>query len=120
MARGGRLARWVNGERLQFSPLPLTTRFRKALLESHHPLKMRFVLDGHFQHAPEAGGGPPRGDKIVPEIPPPLIKPLAVHQMISGGLRGIEQVAVGIVFVLLAPGVAPVIENLASKQVSTH
>src|SRR6202049_4216404 len=117
MASGGPLARSVNGERLQFSPLPLTARFREALLESHHSLKMRFVLDGHFQHAPEPGGGQPRVDKIVRKIRPPLIKPLAAHQMISSGLRGIEQVAVGIVFVLLTPGVAPVIENLASKRV---
>src|SRR6202007_2313576 len=101
MASGGRLARSVNRERLQFSPLPLTTRFRKALLESHHSLKMRSVLDGHFQHAPEAGGGQPRVDKIVGKIRPPLIKPLAVHQMISGGLRGIEKGGAGLVFGLL-------------------
>src|ERR1700722_7792219 len=117
MASSGRLARSVDRERLQSSALPLTTRFREALLESHHSLEMRFVLDGHFQHAPEAAGGHPRVDKIVRKIRPPLIKPLAIHQMVSGGLRGIEQVTAGIVFVLLAPGVAPVIENLAPKQV---
>ena len=105
-------------ERLRFSPLPPTTRCRKALLESHHSFKIRLVLERHFQHAPEAGGGQPRVDKIIRKIRPPLIEPLAVHQMISSGLCGIEQVAVRIVLVFLTPGVAPIIKYLAAEQVT--
>ena len=45
-----------------------------------------------------------------------MIEAGAVHEVISSRLRDIEQIAVGVVLVLLAPGSAPVVEDLAAKQ----
>jgi len=51
---------------------------------------------------------------------PPLVETFAVHQVIARRLRRVEQVAVSMVLVLLAPGIAPIIEDLAAKQVTAH
>lgn len=78
---------------------------------------MRLVIYRHHpQDAPEAAWGHPCVNKII-RFRTPLIEPLAVHQMIPGWLRRIEQIAIRVMFVLLAPRIAPIIENLTSEQV---
>ncbi len=60
----------------------------------------------------------PRVDEVVGQVGPPLIEAGAVHDVISRRLRDIEQIAVGVVLVLLAPGIAPVVEDLAAEQMA--
>ena len=59
-----------------------------------------------------------RVDEVVRQIWTPLIEPGAVEHVVAGRLRCVEQVAVGIVLVLLAPRIAPIVENLAAEQMA--
>ena len=47
-------------------------------------------------------------------------KTLAIQHMVTGLLSGIEQIAIGVVFVLLTPRVPPAVEYLATQQMAAH
>src|SRR5271165_6277991 len=95
---------------------PRTRRPRHAALKREHLLETRPVGHGRLQDRDE----PPRRelgvDEVVGQVGAPLIEPGAVEDVIAWGLPGVEQIAIGVMLVLLAPRIAPVVEDLAAEE----
>ena len=88
----------------------------RRCFQRKHLLEPRPVADRQLEHVEEPARRELGVDEVVGQVGAPLIEPGAVEHVIAGRLVGVEQVSVRIVLVLLAPGIAPVVEDLAAEQ----
>ena len=100
--------------------LPGSAGRGEGLLQREKVPYARPIGQRRFEDDHQAPRRHARVDEVVGQVWPPLIEPSAIEHVIAGGLRGIKEIAVGVVLVLLPPGVAPIIEDLAAKEMPTH
>src|ERR1700735_1417424 len=96
---------------------PWAGGLRYAAFQRKHLLEPRPVADRQLENVEEPARRELGVDEVVRQVRAPLIETGPVEHVIAGRLGGVEQVSVGIVLVLLAPGIAPVAEDLAAEQV---
>src|SRR5208283_2555757 len=95
---------------------PWAGGLRDAAFQRKHLLEPRPVADRQLEHVEEPARREPGVDEVVGQVGAPLIETGPVEHVIAGRLGGVEQVSVGVVLVLLAPGIALVVEDLAAEQ----
>src|ERR1700751_5790533 len=97
---------------------PRTRRLRHAALECEHLLEKRPVGHGCLQNRDEPPWREFGVDEVVRKVGAPLIKPGAIEDVVTRGLPGVEQISVGVMLVLLAPRIAPVIEDMTAEEMA--
>src|SRR5580704_12076341 len=95
---------------------PCAGRLRDAALQRKHLFEPWPVAYRQLEHVEEPAGRELGVDEVVGQVGPPLIETCPVKHMVAGRLGGVEQVSVSVMFVLLTPGIAPVVEDLAAQQ----
>src|SRR5271166_101056 len=90
--------------------------FATLLFSASIFLSRGLSLTASLSHVEEPARREPGVDEVVGQVGAPLIETGPVEHVIAGRLGGVEQVSVGVVLVLLAPGIAPVVEDLAAEQ----
>src|SRR5271166_3540088 len=114
-ASSGKVDRGGAGPPTGESP-PWAGRLRDAALQRKHLFEPRPVADRQLEHVEEPAGRELGVDEVVGQDGPPLIETCPVKHVVAGQLGGVEQVSVSVMLVLLTPGIAPVVEDLAAEQ----
>src|SRR5215831_9477428 len=104
----------ANTLRYYQSLLPGPPRLRQAAFERQHLLEARPILHGCLKDGPQPAWRHSRVNEVIGQIWTPLVKAVTIQEVVARLLGGIEQIAIGVVLMLLTPWIPPIVKYLAA------